>query len=183
MRTARPLHVAAWQHAAAKPDGFTYQDIAEAAGISVANAMKTVKRWLDDGRVETAEVRPDRRIVFRVTPGGVEKAAEEVAGGPVPPEAAIWRAMRGLGVFCPRDVVTHIPPEIAVLTEDEVRRYCLGLLKAGYLKVVRKAVPPARPAFYRLIRNTGPMPPMERRTVIVHDPNLDQIVYVAPVKP
>ena len=57
--------------------------------------------------------------------------------------------------------------------------YCQLLLKAEYLRVQQKAVPGRREASYRLIRNTGPLPPMERRVRAVIDQNEGKVTYLS----
>ena len=59
------------------------------------------------------------------------------------------------------------------------KEYCTMLTQAGYLKVLRKASPPKKPAVYKLVRNTGPQPPQIQRVKQVFDPNLDEVTYRA----
>ena len=68
-------------------------------------------------------------------------------------------------------------PNVPV-TRDEAQDYCRFLASAGYLKVIRKATPTLTPR-YKLIKNTGPLPPRERRVRAVYDDNLEQFTYVA----
>lgn len=64
----------------------------------------------------------------------------------------------------------------------DARAYCSALLKSGHLKVVRKSVPGKREAMYRLIRNTGPQPPRERRVTGIWDENLGRYLYLPGVE-
>lgn len=83
--------------------------------------------------------------------------------------------------FSAIDLAAHSnTPEVAV-TPEAAREYCQMLTRAGYLRVERAAIPGRREAVYRLIKNTGPRPPMERRVRAVFDENLGEIVHVAGV--
>jgi hypothetical protein len=159
---------------------FTADTLAEATGASVWAVLRNLTAWRSRGTAEKVTDDRDEAAAWRlVTLPGKAKAA----GSGQAAEALMWGAVRGLVTFTARDVAVHIPEDRVRVTEDEVRRYVGVLLKAGYLRVIRKAVPGKRLATYRLIKNTGPLPPVERRTVIVQDPNLKATVYVAPVRP
>ncbi len=91
------------------------------------------------------------------------------------PEGAIWRSMRIMREFSPVDI------EVALIGSDagdlrKIQTYCSLLVRAGYLRVLRKAGK-VRPARYRLIRDTGPLPPQEKRLPVVIDRNEDRIVF------
>jgi hypothetical protein len=83
----------------------------------------------------------------------------------------MWTALRQMRTFGPRDVAAYAATERTAVSPEDARRYCQALLRVGYLKVVRKAVPGQREPVYRLIRNTGPQPPRLRRVAGVWDPN------------
>jgi hypothetical protein len=159
---------------------FTADELAQASGQSVWAVLRNLTAWRSRGEAEkvTADEDAVARWKMVVLPGKPKRS-----GAGAQTETVLWDTVRLLGTFTAWDVKIHIPETRAQVTEDEVRRYLGMLLKAGYLKVIRKAIPGQRTAKYRLIKNTGPLPPVERRTVIVQDPNLDQTVYVAPVRP
>lgn len=83
----------------------------------------------------------------------------------------LWRSMRMLKQFSARDLAAHSTTTASEVTENHAKVYCSHLLAAGYLKVVQKAAPPKRAAIYRLIRDTGPVPPKTQRIHQVYDPN------------
>lgn len=81
----------------------------------------------------------------------------------------IWQAIRFLKKFTFE--------ELEATTEQSyphVRRYVRRLLGAGYLRLV-ESVKEAGRNEYRLIRDTGPLPPLPRRNLAaVYDPNNQQ---------
>jgi len=93
-------------------------------------------------------------------------------------EGKIWTTMRVHGEFTPDDLLASLmAPENAVTLRD-IRTYCQRLTKAGYLRVLRKHIEGKRSARYRLIRNTGPLPPTPKRRMVIIDLNEDRAVYV-----
>ncbi|WP_339636197.1 hypothetical protein [uncultured Sulfitobacter sp.] len=120
-------------------------------------------------------------IQFRITADPVPYHAPRLnrAGKPVVQGSGVenmWRTMRMRDTFTPRDLAAHATTDIVSVTEATAKSYCSALLKAGYLKVVQKAIPLKRQAMYRLISNTGPKPPMIQRTKQVFDPNTGKAV-------
>jgi hypothetical protein len=73
------------------------------------------------------------------------------------------------------DLAVHSTTTETEVGENHARVYCSHLLAAGYLKVVQKAAPPKRAAIYRLVRDTGPVPPKTQRVQQVYDPNTGQV--------
>lgn len=89
--------------------------------------------------------------------------------------ANLWRSMRMLKTFSARDLAAHSTTSEVEVPENHAKVYCSHLLAAGYLKVVQKAAPPKRAAIYRLIRDTGPVPPKTQRIQQVYDPNTGKV--------
>lgn len=131
-----------------------------------------------------------------LVPGGIVKALEDGsfkliddrgfhaprlnrAGQPVTQGAGVenlWRSMRGLAEFSPRDLAAHSTTTDVEVTEWTAKSYCQMLLKTGFLRVIQKAEPSkGRQAVYRLIRNSGPLPPQIQRVKHVFDPNTQQV--------
>ncbi len=80
----------------------------------------------------------------------------------------IWKIIRGLGEFTTEDVV--------VLTELQwatVSVYLSTIHKAGYLRITGKR---GHQAVYRIIKNTGPKAPIQRRCL--YDPNTKKMIYI-----
>lgn len=83
----------------------------------------------------------------------------------------MWRTMRAMVEFSPRELASHSTTDTVGVSETHAKVYCSKLLAAGYLRVLRKARPGQQQAVYRLIRNTGPRPPVVQRVQRVFDPN------------
>lgn len=97
-------------------------------------------------------------------------------------EGAMWRAMRQLVVFSPADIEAALAGTPNAISERDARTYCGVLVKANYLRVEVKARPGERQARYRLVRNTGPQPPVQRRIAVVVDGNTEQPVWMQGVE-
>jgi len=91
----------------------------------------------------------------------------------------MWAVMRTMREFSAAEIFAATCDAFPDLTADKANRYCRNLLKAKYLKVTQTAHHQGRPARYRLIKNTGPLPPEVRRLECVVDGNTDLVAYVA----
>lgn len=99
-------------------------------------------------------------------------------GKPVTQGAGVenmWRAMRLLSQFSYRDIAAHATTDTVKVSEETAKSYCGVLMRCGYLRVVQQANLRGRVAVYRLIRNSGPRPPMIQRIKVVYDPNLKTV--------
>lgn len=108
----------------------------------------------------------------RVLPDG---SAPKLGGG----RDRLWRTMKMLKVFTPRDLAIAASIDGAPVSPNEADSYVKFLVKAGYLRV---QVPARRgrkgsQATYRFVRNTGPEAPQITRGKAVFDTNLKQIVW------
>lgn len=139
-------------------------------------ASDLVRGWAKAGRVELIGRAERKRLKYRVATSGVASLAE---GRTQTSWGNMWRAMRGLTSFTPLDIATHATTDAVSVSREEAAVYCQMLVRAGYLRVLRKALPGRREASYRLIRNTGPMPPRERRVRAVYDDNLQEYTHLA----
>jgi hypothetical protein len=72
-----------------------------------------------------------------------------------------WDAMRALGKFTAADLVTLAAPSGEVINPDDARRYAKVLVQAGYLLALK--APANGPFRWSLVRDTGPLAPVERR--------------------
>ena len=82
----------------------------------------------------------------------------------------IWETMRALGDFTPLDLHALGSTDDHVVALSEAETYCRYLCLAGYLARLAKDR-------YRLIKRTGPKPPMIQRVRRVYDPNLKQVMW------
>lgn len=89
----------------------------------------------------------------------------------------IWKVIRGINAgFTVEDVM--------VLTEQNrstVSSYLRALLQSGYIRKTgtRRQARGRSQDVYRLIKNTGPKPPVQR--TCLYDPNLDNLTEVKEV--
>ncbi len=93
----------------------------------------------------------------------------------------MWRTMRMLAEFSARDVAAHANTEAVAVSESTAKTYCSMLYGAGYLRQTQ-APRPGRLAVYRLIRRSGPRPPMIQRIKRVFDPNTGEVWDVRPAE-
>ena len=180
--SAQELHAAF--NAVVELKEFTAEDIIRATGVVASVAARYVRTWTRTGVAEVARNDHGKRLyriaaharaddACRVQRDRMSAISSETQHG------NMWRSMRMLAEFSPVDIAAHSTTEKAHVTQDIASAYCRMLVAAGYLKVVRKALPGRRVAIYRLIRNTGPRPPRERRVRAVYDENLDRFTHVA----
>ncbi len=153
---------------------FSYAQLAVEAKSNIDRVTRLVKEWQAAGKAEMIVAPAGRRRMFRVIAGGLPITAAIGSA-----QGNMWRAMRSCRSFCPTDLAMLASNDMVKVTVEDATAYCQMLNRANYLRVERKAVPPAREAIYRLIRNTGPGAPTLRRIRAVVDPNLNEIVHVA----
>lgn len=174
------LYDAAWA-TAQRLRTFTYHDLAAAASIGVEKATAFVQHWERARAVEFIGIGPKRRkewkVVAEVLPQRSHADGSAIRTSTV--QGNLWRSMRAFRSFSPVDLVAHSnTPDCAVSLEAS-REYCQMLTRAEYLRVERPGIPGQREAIYRLVNNTGPRAPMERRVRAVYDENLGKIVHLA----
>jgi hypothetical protein len=160
---------------------FTITDIFDATYVSRHTIRSYLSALVLAKYVERIEPDTDARgadaaIRFRiiVDPAPYNAPRLNRKGEPVTQGGGVenmWRTMRMLQQFTPRDLAAHSTTDLINVNETTAKSYCSTLLRAGFLRVVTKALPPKRQAVYRLIRNSGPNPPMIQRTKQVFDPN------------
>jgi hypothetical protein len=165
-----------WEHAR-QLGQFTAHELAARSKLRLEVLRPALRAWCHAGMLTYLPVGQRRRFVYRVaeTPVVVERPAST-------PAEAMWRTAQVLtrtgGQFSPVDLVMHAATEATAVSEDDARQFCAMLMRGGYLRVIRKAIPGRLPASYRLIRDTGPRPPEERRVRAIWDPNTRRWVHV-----
>jgi hypothetical protein len=153
-----------------------YGEMAAELSISEDVARDLCRKWLAEGRAR----------VQRGGTGAGRKLYELTSGYREPTdrrsviEFQMWTAMRGLVEFGPVALASHCDASFRV-EDREASEYCQALLRGGYLKVKQSAVPGIREAAYRLVRDTGPRAPRERRVTAIWDPNEAAYAYVSGV--
>lgn len=152
---------------------FGYGEIEVEAHVSRPVSVELVNRWLEKRMIRLRPVPGHAgRKMFEVTP-----ATRDLMDRVVQLRQQLWTTARGLKVFSGTDLAAHCTPEVGA-TKPEVSAYCQMLLRGGYLKVVQLASPPNREAKYRLIRDTGPKAPREKRVTAVWDENEVRYVHI-----
>jgi hypothetical protein len=94
------------------------------------------------------------------------------------PQGGMWASMRVLRDFTPIEVHRAILQRHPDITEKVVTLYCQKLLKAEYLRVVQTAKIGVRPARYKLINDTGPLPPQVKHKQVIIDGNNGTVAHV-----
>jgi len=156
----------------------TAHELSGASGFSVDTAAEALRDWVKQGFVEAVGKRGNRKL-FRLTGKAGRPPVMGEDGHPIvvnaTPEERMWFAVRKCGgVFSAADVAMWSNSESLPITAEQASKYCQSLLQAGYLRCEVKADGKGRPALYRLIRDTGPRAPLERRVRMLLDPNLNQ---------
>lgn len=165
---------AAFAFAAAQPQ-FTVADVQLKMGVSEDLARNIVRTWREAELLEVITSGHRIRTVFQVRPSARLALAAKARA----PEQNMWTAMRQLkSGFTPRDLAAHATTEESLVTPEAAQDYCRALLGAGFLGVARKAVPGKTEAIYRLVRNTGPRAPREKRVRAVVDFNTEQTIVI-----
>jgi len=166
------LEQAAYE-AACGMERFTVYRLSAQTHVPVETVRRILKRWTSSGRVVCEGLGRRHRKVYRMT----DRA--RIAHPTGNADWNMWRSARMLGQFTAVDIQMHSNTASAEVSAANAHRFCTMLLRGGYLRVVRKAVSGRHPAMYRLIRDTGPKPPVERRVRAIWDPNTREFAHVA----
>jgi hypothetical protein len=163
------IEEAAWALALRLPQ-FGYVEISTQLAIGAEFATAIVRGWVKAGLLDIVRDGHRVRRLWKVREGA-ERPLPKVARTP---EDNLWTAMRKLRSFTARDLSAHATTDRVIAPMDLAHGYCRSLLAADYLRVERKSGPGGREAIYRLCRDTGPLPPRERRVRAVVDENTDE---------
>lgn len=159
---------------------FTVTEIAKATDIPRKTISDYIKR-LEAGRYVEKHSGYDETKRFKLLrDGGVHAPSLKKDGTPSTQGGGttnMWRSMRMMKQFTPRDLAMHSTTDTVSVSDETAKSYCSMLLKANYLRVLRKATPGKCQATYMFVRNTGPMPPQIQRVKQVFDPNLREVTY------
>ncbi|MCU0826618.1 MAG: hypothetical protein MUE52_04265 [Tabrizicola sp.] len=155
-------------------DQFGYTDLARRMDKSSTWARNRVQAWIKAGLLEEVPADEGAPWQWRVK----DSARQALQVRARSPEDNLWTAMRQMKSFSPRTLAAHATTETVAISLENAQAYCRALLGAGYLAVARKAVPGRTEPIYRLIRNTGPRPPREKRVRAVIDANTEQTIVI-----
>lgn len=155
---------------------FSVTQLAADLHASEVRIRKFIQAWIDDGKVAFIGQGPKRRKIYEVS--AIRTPEEEPKGTP---QTNMWRTMRKARIFSAVDVELMSRTGEVDVNSVMAKKYCRLLCNAGYLNAEVKAVPGKQQAVYRLIRDTGPIPPQPRRVRAVWDGNLGEFTHVAGV--
>ena len=172
-----------WEIAKAN-ETFTAFDLSADARRSLEFVRLRLKLWLKWGYIEELAEKRGMKKLYRITVKGQAHTPvlDEVDGQPIREGGSanenMWRSMRMMVTFDHVDIAMQSNTVAQPVTEEQARSYCQMLANAGYLQVLKKAGK-GRNALYKLVKNTGPKPPREKRVRAVYDDNKRAFTYVA----
>ncbi|MFV1599280.1 MULTISPECIES: hypothetical protein [Phaeobacter] len=92
-------------------------------------------------------------------------------------EGIMWTAIRRQKRFRPIDLFAAIVPARPDITQKAILAYCRTLRLAGYLRAAANNRGLGEDTPLRLIKDSGPLPPVKRSMTVVVDSNDEKIVY------
>jgi hypothetical protein len=92
---------------------------------------------------------------------------------------AMWRAMKVRKTFDANTVATDATQGSVTCSLNTAKTYLTHLDRAGYLVVAKAARNAGGLTVYRLVRDTGPLPPAITRAKVVYDRNTGVLHTVA----
>lgn len=117
---------------------------------------------------------------------GIEAPRLKRDGSPVTrgyAQEQMWRTMRIVGNdFNARELASMASTPEVIVSQIAAGDYLRNLAAAGYLDTAVRGQglgAGGRLTRYRLVRNTGPRPPLVCRAECLYDPNIDQVVHLA----
>lgn len=151
---------------------FTFAELLATGVAARVITARQLKVWSEAGEVTKIKERP-ATYRFKDHPNAPDvRETGSLRGN-------LWSTLRRLRTCTPSDLAAHATTTAHPADIEDAQAFLGSLLRAGYLRCDRTARPGIREAVYRLIRNTGPLVPVLRRTTIMVDPNLGEVTYVA----
>jgi hypothetical protein len=143
-----------------------------------------VRRLAKAGYVEAVGEAPGSgtpAVLYTLAKGGQEPPRVREDGTESPPTRRenMWRAMRMIKAFTLTDLVAAASTEEVMISAEDAKDYIRNLTRAKYLR----RLPGNLVACWRIINDTGPLPPQVQRIRQVWDPNLRQVMWSAAEKP
>ncbi|MDR5803428.1 hypothetical protein [Caballeronia sp. LZ001] len=180
-----------WEAIRGQQDDFCAHSVVRLADIDKSTVQTYLQALERGGIIEPLGERKaigDRKHYRLVRNTGIEAPRLDRSGRPVTNSRGnenMWRTMRIMGEFCPRELALRASTPDVVVAEAAAKAYVKCLAQAGYLTVVDSGHPfirgkGAKQARYRFCSPssyTGPRPPMIQRKRSVYDPNLGRVVW------
>jgi hypothetical protein len=155
---------------------FGYAEVQVENSLSLTTTETIVRSWLAEGRIKRRSGgSKGGRLIFEIA-----TAYREPKDRTSLISQQLWTGARGLKKFTAVDLMAHCRADLKADLK-EASSYCQALLRGGYLRVVRTAVPGQRDAVYQLVRNTGPRAPLEKRVSAIWDQNEAAYAFVSGV--
>lgn len=168
------IEKAMWGYIASK-ESVTHADIKGAVDVTDYKRTNFVAKLKRDGLLKKCG---KRGIHDLFTVHDAEALRKNDTEKRQSPQGGMWAGMRVLGNFTPIEIHKAILQRHPDITEMTVTKYCQQLLKAEYLRVVQTAKIGVRPARYRLIKDTGPLPPQVKHKQVIIDGNSGEVAHV-----
>ncbi len=175
----KPIRQRVWEQIRINQDKFQIGEVAHSAEVKKDTAKRYVQ-CLERGGYVVKLGEGDYQLIKN---NGIEAPRLNEDGQPVTMglmQEAIWKCLRALGATDAFKLLGHAEAGGIEVTINHVRKYLRALKKAGYLKVVHRAVGArGEPEVITLIpkMDTGPRPPQIQRVGVVYDPNLNQVMH------
>lgn len=172
-----------WESIRSRRNGFTKADLHSDSAASPGTIDNYVGALVNGGYVERAERLVDtnsKLLCYRlVRDNGIEHPRLTARGEPVVNRAylgteAVWRTLRTMADLTLREITAFASTPARPLAYITVAIYVGQLVKAGYVQRTGDRKTAIR---HRLLKYTGPRPPVASRQPYLYDPNLDQVVW------
>lgn len=160
---------------------FTTDDVNGASNAHKNTIRDYIGRLAKAGIVKAVEPGANGGLVYEIVSDSGPEAPSvrrdgTLARRPGLGNEQMWRSMKMLGSFTPRDLAVAATTDDVAVKVTTAQAYVKHLQRAGYLAVVVPASHGGGLAVYRLVRNSGPLAPMIQRTDWVWDPNLRRVM-------
>ncbi len=168
-----PQEADIWRYLQKHPK-FTNADVAQACAASEWKRTNFLRRLRREGTLKPCGRDGSTQYFTVFESQDVQAFAAKKRGVK---EGAMWQAIRVLKNFTPDDLCVALLASPIPVSAADIQSYCTMLTRARYLTVLKRAQPGIRPASYRLINDTGPLPPVKRQLMVVVDGNEDRVIY------
>ncbi|MEM9968468.1 MAG: hypothetical protein AAF755_10235 [Pseudomonadota bacterium] len=154
---------------------FTHKMVSQATGVSVNKRQNYIAHLKEHGYVRRLG-RKANQLFF--TAHADLDIPEFNGKRRTTIEGKYWSAMRSLGTFSAQDIAAIFVSDVDDITMESIENYIEILLKGDFLRRVGHRQNGSPASRYRLVNNTGPLPPLQRRAEVIIDQNKEQVVYV-----
>ncbi|MCB6182346.1 hypothetical protein LIN78_02095 [Leeia sp. TBRC 13508] len=180
-----------WEVIRAKRQHFTLDDLSVQTNVNTTTTKSFLRSLLLGGWVEISNKDQAKlngvmvEWTYRLVKDNgtfaprVRKDGSEVTQGRG--NELMWQTMRRLESFDFHELAAMASTEQTPIASTTAKAYLKFLSKAGYLAVTSPTKAAfgtgTRPARYKLIKYTGPRPPMVQRVDWVYDQNLNKVMW------